>query len=104
MSKYSGIYTTYQGAPNPDQPLPAGALSVVQGGYTLTDLSVGYGQKLSGSFLKSYKLRLQVDNIFDRNVILLKSAKATAGALNTLTSTYNPLTPIGFFLTVSGQF
>ena len=104
MSKYSGIYTTYQGAPNPDQPLPAGALSIVQGGYTLTDLSVGYGEKLSGGFLKSYKVRLQVDNIFDRNVILLKSAKATAGALNPLTSTYNPLTPIGFFLTVSGQF
>ena len=105
MSKYSGHYTTYQGAPNPDQPLPAGALSVNQGGFTMTDLSLGYGAKLErGSFMKSYKIRLQVDNLFDRKVILLKSAKATAGVLNTLTSTYNPLTPIGFFLTLSGQY
>lgn len=104
MTKYSGPYTTYQGAPNPDQPLPVGALSIVQGGYTFTDLSLGYGAKLESRFMKSYKIRLQVNNLFDRKVILLKSAKATAGAFNPLTSTYNPLTPIGFFLTVSGQF
>ncbi len=104
MNKYAGPYTTYQGAPNPDQPLPAGALSIVQGGFTMTDLSLGYGAKVQGSFLKSYKIRLQVNNLFDRKVILLKSAKATAGAFNPLTSTYNPLTPIGFFLTVSTEF
>ena len=105
MSKYSGNYTTYVGAPNPDQPLPASALAVIQGGYTMTDLSLGYGAKLQrGGFLKSYKARLQINNLFDRDVILIKSAKATAGALNKLTSTYNPLTPRGYFLTVSGEF
>jgi iron complex outermembrane receptor protein len=105
MNKYSGNYTTYQGAPNPDQPLPAGALSIVQGGYTITDLSLGYGARFErGSFLKSYKIRLQVNNLLDRKVSLLKSAKATSGAFNPLTSTYNSLTPIGFFLTASGQF
>jgi outer membrane receptor protein involved in Fe transport len=70
----------------------------------MTDLSIGYGQKLTNSFLKTYKVRLQVNNLFDRKVNLLKSAKATAGVFDPLTSTYNPLTPIGFFLTVSGQF
>ncbi len=105
MSKYSGPYTTYQGAPNPDQPLPASALSIVQGGYTMFDLSLGYGRKLErGSFLKSYKARLQINNLFDRNVILLKSAKATAGVLNPLTSTYNPLVTRGYFLTISTEF
>ena len=105
MSKYSGPYTTYVGAPNPDQPLPASALTVVQGGYTMFDLSLGYGRKLEHrTFLKSYKARLQVNNVFNRDVILLKSPKATAGALNPLTSTYNPLTPRGYFLTVSGEF
>ena len=105
MSKYSGPYTTYVGAPNPDQPLPASALSVVQGGYTMYDLSLGYGTKLQrGAFLRSFKARLQINNLFDRNVVLLKSAKATAGALNPLTSTYNPLTPRGYFLTVSSEF
>ncbi|NBQ58545.1 MAG: TonB-dependent receptor [Opitutaceae bacterium] len=105
MTKYSGYYTTYQGAPNPDQPLPATSFSYVQGGYSLTDLSIGYGQKLDkNSFLKSYKIRLQVNNLFDRKINLVKSAKYVAGAFDPLTSTYNLLTPIGFFLTVSGQF
>ena len=69
------------------------------------DLALGYGAKLPrGTMLRSYKLRLQVNNLFDRDVRLLKSAKATAGALNPLTSTYNPLVTRGYFLTVSGEF
>jgi iron complex outermembrane recepter protein len=104
MNKYSGPYTTYSGAPNPDQPLPATALTVVQGGYSLFDLSLGYGTKLPHGFLKSLKARLQINNVFDRDVILLKSPKATAGTLNPLTSTFNPLTPRGCFLTVSAEF
>jgi len=104
MNKYSGPYTTYSGAPNPDQPLPATALSVVQGGYSMFDLSLGYGTKLPHGFLKSLKVRLLINNLLNRDVVLLKSAKATAGALNPLTSTYNPLTPRGVFLTVSAEF
>jgi iron complex outermembrane receptor protein len=106
MAKYSGQYTTYTTTPaSPDQPLAAGTLSIIQGGYTLHDLSLGYGTKLEhGGFLKSFKARLQINNLFDRNVVLLKAPKATAGALNPLTSTYNPLTPRGYFLTISGEF
>ena len=36
--------------------------------------------------------------------VMLAVAAATAGAVNRLTSTYNPLTPRGVFLTVSGEY
>jgi iron complex outermembrane receptor protein len=104
MAKYTGPYTVYSGAPSPDLPLPAGAFGVVQGGYTTVDLSLGYGSKLPYRFFKSWKARLQINNLFDTDTILLKSPKATAGAFNPLTSTYNVLTPRGLFLTVSGEF
>ncbi len=109
FSKYSGQYTiTDAGKANPDQAVPAGTVAVVQGGYTMIDLSLGYGTKLQrGGFLKSFKARLQINNLFDRDVILIKAAKATAtgsGVLNRLTSTYNPLVTRGYFLTVSSEF
>lgn len=109
MSKYTGEYlVTDATKTNPDQPAPAGTLSVVQGGFTMTDLSLGYGMKLKdGGFLKSLKVRLQVNNLFDRDVILLKAAKATAtgsGVMNYLTSTFNPITPRSYFFTLSGEF
>ena len=106
MSKYSGPYTTYTATPaSPDLPLAPGTLAITQGGFTMTDLSLGYGTKLEhGGFLKSFKARLQINNLFDRDVLLIKSAKATAGALNPLTSTYNPLVTRGYFLTVSSEF
>jgi len=99
FGKYIGPYTVYSGAANPDLPLPAGTLSVVQGGYTLYDLSLGYGKKVEHSFIKSYKIRLQTNNIFNRDVLLLKAPKA-----NPLTSTYNPLTLRDYFLTISTEF
>ncbi|MEN9637056.1 MAG: hypothetical protein RL077_5460 [Verrucomicrobiota bacterium] len=105
MAKYTGAYTTYTATASPDKPLPAGALTIMQGGFTMHDLTLGYGAKLPrGSFLKSYKARFQINNLMNRDVILLKSPKATAGALNYLTSTYNPMTPRGYFLTVSTEF
>jgi iron complex outermembrane receptor protein len=106
MGKYSGQYSLYTAAaPSPDQPLPAGTLTYIQGGYVLHDLSLGYGTKFSrGAFLKSIKVRLQINNLFNRDVILMKAAKATAGAVNLQTSTFNPLTPRGLFLTVSTEF
>ncbi|MEO6245583.1 MAG: TonB-dependent receptor, partial [Opitutaceae bacterium] len=109
FAKYNGQYTvTDAGKAGPDQPVPAGTVAVVQGGYTMFDLALGYGAKLQGrNFLKSYKVRLQINNLTDRDVILIKAPKATAtgsGVLNRLTSTYNPVTPRGYFLTVSGEF
>ncbi|HTB80930.1 MAG TPA: TonB-dependent receptor [Opitutaceae bacterium] len=100
MGKYIGPYTVYSGAPSPDVPLPAGSFAAVQGGYTLWDLALGYGWKLpAGSFIHSVKIRLQVNDLFNRQVQLLKAPKA-----NPLNSTYSVLTPRDYFLTVSGQF
>jgi iron complex outermembrane recepter protein len=104
MEKYIGPYTVYSGAPSPDLPLPANS-TAYQGGYSMFDLAVGYGRKLEhGRFIKSYKFRLQVNDLFDREVQLLKSPKFTNGVFNPLTSTYNPLTPRDYFLTISGEF
>ncbi|SDS02687.1 TonB-dependent receptor [Opitutus sp. GAS368] len=100
MEKYIGPYNVYSGAPSPDLPLPPTALTAVQGGYSLVDLAIGYGSKLPGhGFLHSYKVKLQVDNILDRKVELLKSVNA-----NPLNSTYNVLVPRDYYLTVSAEF
>ncbi len=100
MEKYIGQYTTYGASPSPDVPLPPGTLTVVQGGYSLTDLSIGYGWKMPpGSFVKSVKARLLINDIFNRKVQLL--AKPNANPLN---STYSVLTPRDMFLTVSAEF
>ncbi len=108
MQKYTGPYTTYSGTNNPDLPLPVGTLTAVQGGFSMYDLSLGYGQKLEhAGFLRSFKARLQISNLFDRNVAQLKSPKAVTGSptvLNPLTSTYNLQTPRSYFFTVSGEF
>ncbi len=100
MGKYIGQYTVYSGAPSPDLPLPTGSFAAVQSGYTLWNLSLGYGWKLPrGSFVHSVKARLQVDDLFNRKVQLLKSPKT-----NPLSSTYSVLTPRDLFLTVSAEF
>ena len=101
MAKYIGPFTVYTGAPaDPDLPLPAGAYPVVQGGYTMYDLALGYGYKLApGSFLHSVKFRFVCNDLFNRQVQLLKKPNA-----NPLSSTYSVLTPRGYFFTVSGEF
>ena len=101
IAKYIGPYIVYSGAPNdPTQPLPAGSYAVTQGGYTMFDLSLGYGMKFKGShFIKSAKIRMQCTDLFNREVNLLKKPNA-----NPLLSTFSALTPRGFFFTVAGEF
>ncbi len=100
MAKYIGPYTTYSGAANPDLPLPAGTLTQIQGGYTMYDLSLGYGYKLpAGSFLHSLKFRLQINDLFNREVQLIKTPN-----VNPMLTTYSVLTPRAYFFTVSGEF
>ncbi len=100
MEKYIGPYTTYSATPSPDVPLAPGTLTAIQGGYSMFDLAVGYGAKLPrGYFLKSVKFRLQVNDLFNRQVQLLKKPSA-----NPLSSTYSVLTPRDWFFTLSGEF
>ncbi len=108
MQKYTGPYTVYSGTNNPDLSLAPGTLTAVQGGFSMYDLSIGYGRKLEhAGFIKSIKARLQINNLFDRDVAQLKSPKAVSGSptvLNPLTSTYNLQTLRSYFLTLSGEF
>lgn len=100
MEKYIGPYTVYSPATNPDVPLAPTALTFVQGGYAMTDLALSYGRKLpKESFIKSVKVRLQIADIFNREVNLLKKPNA-----NPLLSTYTVLAPRSVFLTISAEY
>ncbi|SFS17388.1 iron complex outermembrane recepter protein [Dyella sp. OK004] len=46
-------------------------------GWWQAALSLGYGQNLSGSVIKSYKIRLQVDNLFDEHKQVIDAIKGT---------------------------
>ena len=72
--KYIGGQKVYDGSLNPDN---AGSVTGVgqTGGFWRAAMSLGYGQNLSGSFIKSYKLRLQVDNLFDAQQQVADSQK-----------------------------
>ena len=75
-------------------------LTAIQGGYTLFDYSLTYGTKLpAGYFIKSIKARMQITNLFNRDVKLLKAPNATVA-----NQAYTPLVPRGVFFTVTGEF
>jgi iron complex outermembrane recepter protein len=64
----------YDGNLNPDDATSVTGVGQT-GGFWRAAMSLGYGQKLSGSFIKSYKLRLQVDNLFDAQQQVADSQK-----------------------------
>lgn len=73
--KFSGGQRVYDGA-NFTPDLFASATSTAHtGGFWRAALSLGYGQNLSGSFIKSYKVRLQVDNLLDQHTQVVDSIK-----------------------------
>jgi iron complex outermembrane receptor protein len=49
-------------------------------------MSVGYGQNLTGSVIKSYKIRLQVDNLFDAHNLVINSVSGNVGSYYVLPS------------------
>ena len=101
IAKYIGPYTTYSALPsNPSLPLPATNITQIQGGYTLFDYSLSYGAKVpKGYFIKSVKAHLQLTNLFNRNVLLLKSPNAVIA-----NEAFTVLVPRGVFFTVTGEF
>jgi hypothetical protein len=101
IAKYIGPYTVYSALPaNPSLPLPSTNLTAIQGGYTLFDYSLTYGTKLpKGYFIKSVKAHVQVTNLFNRDVLLLKAPNANPASL-----AYTILVPRGVFFTVTGEF
>ncbi|MGY3040296.1 iron complex outermembrane receptor protein [Rhodanobacter sp. TND4EL1] len=72
--KYIGAQKVYNGDFNPDDAASVTATSN-SGGFWRAALSLGYGQKLTGSFIKSYKVKLQVDNLLDASQQVADSVK-----------------------------
>jgi iron complex outermembrane receptor protein len=97
IDKYSGPLTAYSGSLNPDVASTAG-LSKRDPGYWLTDLAVGYGVKLGRRDLRSFKVKFQVNNLFDREVQVLHSVNASG------VGKFNVLPTRNYFLTVASEF
>lgn len=62
--KYSGGQRAYSSGYNPDVASSV-AYTARSPGYWRAAMSLGYGQNISDSWLKDWKVRLQVDNLFD---------------------------------------
>lgn len=77
--KYSGSQKAYNSSFNPD--VASSVTSTIgTGGYWQAAMSVGYGQNLTGSVIKSYKIRLQVDNLFDAHNLVINSVSGNVGS------------------------
>ena len=64
----------------------------------MTDLAVGYAFKLGhGSFVRSVKIKLQLDNAMDRKVQDLSAVAASGNSFNVLPTT-------NYFVTLSTEF
>lgn len=70
----------------------------VSDGYWITDLAIGYGVKLNARGLRSFKIRLEVNNLFDRKVQVLDSFNSSGVRLFDVLPTRN------YFVTVSTEF
>ncbi len=73
--KYVGPQKVYNGDFNPDLASSISA-SGTSGGFWRAAMSLGYGHKLSGKLIKSYKLRLQVDNLLNAKQEVADSIKS----------------------------
>lgn len=94
--KYAGAFKVYDGSLNPNDASTAGNVGT-GASYWLADLALGYGQKLRGGFLHSFKVKVQVNNLLDQHVQVLDSLKSNVGFFNVLPTR-------NYFLTVSGEF
>ncbi|WP_201314327.1 TonB-dependent receptor [Dyella sp. EPa41] len=77
--KYSGSQKAYNSSFNPD--VASSVTSTIgTSGYWQAAMSLGYGQNLTGSVIKSYKIRLQVDNLFDAHNLVINSVSGNVGS------------------------
>ena len=108
-----GSYVIYSSAlTNPDLGLygqtstgqvggkPVAVAQATNPGFWMTDLAVGYAYKTPRwTHLHSVKLKLQLDNVLDRKVLLLSSVSA-----NPASNGYNVLPTRNYFITLSTEF
>lgn len=101
--KYVGSWTVYDDITNPDVAGGGASRTAKSDSYWIGDLSVGYGQKLTGSFIRSFKVRFQIGNVFDSNVQVLEGIDSNpANAYSK--DTFNVLPGRNYFLTLSAEF
>lgn len=101
--KHVGRWTVYNTIANPDVAGGGASRSAESSAYWIGDLSLGYSQKLTGSFLRSFKVRFQVGNLFDKKIQVLDGIDADP--LNAYTKdTFNVLPTRNYFLTLSAEF
>jgi iron complex outermembrane receptor protein len=100
--KYVSSWTVYDTLTNPDVAGGGATRSADSDSYWLADLSLGYSQKLPMAHLKSFKVRLQVSNLFDSKVQVLDSIDPLA--VNAFSKdAFNVLPGRNYFLTLSGE-
>ena len=101
--KYVGNWAVYDKITNPDV-IGAGASRVAYSNYYwLDDVSIGYGQKYTHGFIRSFKVRFQVGNIFDRKIQVLDGITSSAASAYT-GDVFNVLPGRNYFLTLSAEF
>lgn len=101
--KFVGRTVVYDNITNPDIAGGGATRRAKSDSYALGDLSFGYSHRLTGSFFRSYKVRLQVSNVFDKKVQVLDSIDPSAANAYTKDA-YNVLPGRNYFLTISGEF
>ncbi|WP_266182566.1 TonB-dependent receptor [Dyella humicola] len=91
--KYTGGQKAYNSNFNPDVASSVTS-TVATGGYWQAAMSIGYGQNLTNAAIKSYKIRLQMDNLFDAHDLVINSVSGSTGS-------YYVLPGRSWFLSVS---
>jgi len=101
MLKYTGYQKVYfTRAPlifNPDVASTVTS-QYISGGYAMTNLTVGYSSKVNFAFLKSIKLKLEINNLTGRKVQVVDNVNAAGTVLYSVLPTQN------YFISVSGEF
>lgn len=100
--KFVGSWAVYDTLTNPDVAGGGASRRANSDAYSLADLSLGYSSKIAAGPVRSFKLRLQVSNLFDRKVQVLDSIDALP-ANAYAKDAFNVLPGRNYFLTLSGE-
>ena len=103
IEKYVGSWAVYDTITNPDLAGGGASRTARSQTYALGDVSVGYGSKVGLGFLRSFKVRLQVSNVFNQKVQVLDGVDANP-ANAYAKDVFNVLPVRNYFLTLSGEF
>jgi iron complex outermembrane recepter protein len=101
--KYVGSWVVYDTITNPDIAGGGSSRAAHSSDYWLGDLSIGYGHRLNQRFFRSFKVRLQVSNVFNQKVQVLDSIDPNIANAYTKDA-FNVLPTRNYFLTVATEF